>query len=152
MSWVGKLKKFLQQNRIAKILLYIGALVEPVTFALMFYTIGYSDSLFLVNPYYVLWLSFYACLLLWWLSEEGSAQWIISCLLGLINGLIILVFVFIALIGGAVHLPLLLLFLLCPFAVPLAVWSKQPLAVLIGCILVIGVIGFWIYRNKFQKA
>ena len=151
MTWISTLKNFLNQNIIARLFLYLAALVEPVTFSYMFFNIAYLNSPYFINPYYVLGISFYACVLLWWSSEDGSSQWVISCLLGFVNGLIILIFFFIALIGGAIHLPLLLLFMLFPFACPLALWTESPLIVLIGCILVTAVIGFWIKQNRFQK-
>ena len=57
-------------------------------------------------------------------------------------------FLFSALMGGAFGLSLTLLLVVFPFTYPVALWTKSPLFVLIGCILITAVIGFWIYRKK----
>ncbi len=148
MTRVQKLKQILKQNIIIKILLYIAALVEPVVCVCMFSSISSPDSIFPVNPYYVLWVSFYACVILWWISNEGTTQWMISCLLSFVNALIILMFVFVALIGGAFDLSMLVIITIFPFAFPLALWTKNSLLVLIGCILVTVITGCWIHQKK----
>ena len=149
MTRIQKLKQTLNQNMVARILLYIAALLEPMAWVSIFYGIVSSNPQFaVVNPYCVLWISFYACLVLWWIYDEGSLQWLMNYLVSILNVLIILVFVFVALIGGAFDLSMLVLIMIFPFAFPLAIWTKKPLVVLIGCILITAAIGFWRYRKK----
>ena len=113
MEWISNLKYFLRQNKFAKILLYIAALLEPMAWVSIFYGIVSSNPLFaVVNPYYVLWISFYACLVLWWIYDEGSLQWLMNYLVSILNVLIILMFVFVALIGGAFDLSILVLIII----------------------------------------
>lgn len=148
MTRVQKLKQTLKQNMIARILLYVAALLEPMAWVSIFYGIVSSNPLYVVNPYYVLWISFYACIVLWWIYDEGSLQWVMNYLVTILNVLIILMFVFVALIGGAFDMAMLVLIMIFPFAFPLALLTKSPLAVLIGCILITAAIGFWRYRKK----
>ena len=139
MEWISNLKYFLRQNKFAKILLYIAALLEPMAWVSIFYGIVSSNPLFaVVNPYYVL----------WWIYDEGSLQWLMNYLVSILNVLIILMFVFVALIGGAFDLSMLVLIMIFPFAFPLAILTNSPLVVLIGCILITAAIGFWRYRKK----
>ena len=147
-EYVQKLKQTLKQNMIARILLYVAALLEPMAWVSIFYGIVSSNPLYVVNPYYVLWISFYACIVLWWIYDEGSLQWVMNYLVTILNVLIILMFVFVALIGGAFDMAMLVLIMIFPFAFPLALLTKSPLAVLIGCILITAAIGFWRYRKK----
>ncbi len=148
MEWISNLKYFLRQNKFAKILLYIAALVEPVAVVYLFFNIAYLNSPYFINPYYVLGISFYACIILWWIYDEGSLQWMMNYLVSIVNVLIILIFFFIALIGGAFNIWMTLLMVVFPFAFPLAILTNSPLVVLIGCILITAAIGFWRYRKK----
>lgn len=65
MTRVQKLKQMLNQNIAARLFLYAAALVEPVV------TLGtFTKFDFPINPYYVLWISFYACVLLIWACKN----------------------------------------------------------------------------------
>ncbi len=111
MTWISTLKNFLNQNIIARLFLYLAALVEIFTSVMLF---SIMDSP--MNPYNVTWISFYSCLLLLWACNKKVSERIVNAVLVVINGLWVGLWCFGALMGGLAGPFYVLLLMICPFA------------------------------------
>ncbi|MBR5319640.1 MAG: hypothetical protein IKU46_08625 [Peptococcaceae bacterium] len=110
MTWVSKLKNFLSQNLFARLFLYAAALVEPFTSIMLFSIIDFP-----INPYNVVWIGFYSCLLLLWACNRKVSERIINFFLVISNGLLTGLWCLGALMGGVAGPLYVLLLMICPF-------------------------------------
>lgn len=148
MTWVSNLKNFLNQNLFASLFLYVLALVEPVCM------ITFIHFDFMPNPYNVMWISCYACILLWWACDTKFYQRMINVILTFLNISIIGVLCMGSLMGGIYGLFLTLLLLFFPFAVPLMRFIELPyssVVIFIGSLIVAAIIGFIIYKHSEKE-
>ena len=143
MTRVQKLKQMLNQNIAARLFIYAAALVEPVV------TLGtFTKFDFPINPYYVLWISFYACVLLIWACNEKTFEQIVNVLLVGLNVSILAIWCFASLMGGLSGLLITFVVLITPF--PLLILLRNMggfQAVFACCVVAVVIIAVIFWKN-----
>lgn len=84
MTRIARLKQLLNQNIVARLVLYAAALLMPV----VAYCELNKDIYLIIEEigfYNVMWVGFYSCILLFWACNEKLWNWIINIVLVLLN-------------------------------------------------------------------
>ena len=151
MTRIQKLRKFLNQNMVARVLLYASALIMPVVMCFEFNQSLYCpiEEIGFVN---VMWLGFYSSLLLLWACFRKPAEKVISGILALLNMVLIISVVAVNAATYGIWLGVLGIFLaVIPFAnfydgiffsLGIGEWG-----VLLRCIVFLAIAGLVLYLN-----
>ena len=151
MTRIQKLRKFLNQNMVARVLLYASALIMPVVMCFEFNQSLYCpiEEIGFVN---VMWLGFYSSLLLLWACFRKPVEKVISGILALLNMVLILSVVVVNAATYGIWLGVLGIFLaVIPFAnfydgiffsLGIGEWGF-----LLRCIVFLAIVGLVLYLN-----
>lgn len=151
MTRIQKLRKFLNQNMVARVLLYASALIMPVVMCFEFNQSLYCpiEEIGFVN---VMWLGFYSSLLLLWACFRKPVEKVISGILALLNMVLILSVVVVNAATYGIWLGVLGIFLaVIPFAnfydgiffsLGIGEWG-----VLLRCSVFLAIAGLVLYLN-----
>ena len=119
MTWISKLKNFLNQNLFARLFLYILMLMVPVLFYCEIDYEHYIPILDRLDAIDFLWVGFYSSILLYWTCCKRWWEVVLITTLLAVNIIPITFYCFAFLFGGILGPFVIILSVLVPFAMPL---------------------------------